>query len=209
MCVSWLSCEKARHAICSTVEVVSNLIDEVAGRTGLERSAAAAAVQGAVEVLAAGLEPVTRADLLAVLPGADERVAIASGPATADELYRRTAQALGMREAEALETAQVVCQLIGARLSGEARARLAQQLDPELVQVMTDPVGAAPAAAPLHRAGGEGHTLASGRPGSERPLSESAPGGDHPLSQSGPGSEHPLSESGPGSRQPLSSSRRK
>jgi uncharacterized protein (DUF2267 family) len=189
--------------------VASNLIDEVARRTGLERSAAAAAVQAVIEVLAAGLEPVTQGDLLAVLPGAGAQLAIARRPATIDDLYRRTAEALGMREAEALEAAQVVSQVIGARLSREVRARLALQLDPELVQIMTDPVSAAPAAPPLHPKGGTGHTLASGRPGSTRSLSASAPGSDHPLSEDGPGGERPLSESPSGSRRPLSSFRPK
>jgi uncharacterized protein (DUF2267 family) len=188
--------------------VATNLIDEVAGRTGLEKSAAAAAVQAVVEVLAAGVEPMTQGDLLAIVPGAGER-AIARKPATADELYRRTGDALGMRKAEALETAQVVCQLIAARLSGDGRARLERQLDPELAQLMTDPVAAAPAAPRRHRKGGTGHTLADGQPGSERALSENPPGGDHPLRESPPGSDHPLSESSPGSRRPLSNSRPK
>jgi hypothetical protein len=188
---------------------MSNLIDEVAGRTGLEKSAAAAVVQEVIEVLAAGVEPVTQADLLAIVPGAGERAALARQPATTDELYRRTGDALGMRKAEALEMAQVVCQLIASRLSGDARARLERQLDPELALLMTDPVAAAPAAPRKHRKGGTGHTLADGQPGSERSLSESPPGGEHPLSESPPGSDHPLSESPPGSRRPPSSSRPK
>ncbi len=102
---------------------MDKLIDDVVARTGLERTAAAAAVRSAIEVLASGLAGSARDDLLAVLPAAaGEPVPLGRGPATTAELYRRTGQALGLRRAEALETAEVVCQAIQRRLSGEARA---------------------------------------------------------------------------------------
>jgi uncharacterized protein (DUF2267 family) len=176
----------AGHGTCTHMRAMTNVIEDITRRTGLEPSAAADALRGVIEVLASGLAQDARDDVLALLPAPVSGAAAAErAPLGASELYRRVGQALGAGQAESLEVAQVVCQAIHAHLSDEARARIARQLDPSLLELMVEaPTAAAPE--PLHHLPGGGRTLATGRPGSAHPISESAPGSSRPLSGSKP-----------------------
>jgi hypothetical protein len=153
------------------------LVDELVCLTGLEPAAASAALGIAAEALAVRLDAAARKALWAVLPASvGAPPPVLAGAGHAEELYCRTAHQLGLGLLQAIETAQIACQSIHARLDAEARARLLRQLHPTLAELLgrSRSLDAAPAD-PTHHLPGTGHTLATGRPASRHPVSESRP----------------------------------
>jgi uncharacterized protein (DUF2267 family) len=142
------------------------------------RAAAEAAARATLEALVARLLPAEREWLTAALP---ERLAAGlgtgrgGGPIDVDAIVKEVATREGVTAGTAKEHVEVVLAAVAARLDGEARAHLERALPPGLLAPL--PVAAAPPAEPPARAPTESHTLASGRPGSEHPLSESRPQG--------------------------------
>lgn len=94
-----------------------------------------------------------------------------------EEFYRRLAEVEGLNEGLARETAQVVGQVLGRAVDAEVIHRIRQRLPKDYVNLFVNlheyarqPEG------PLdHDAKANARTLASGRHGSEKPLSEAKP----------------------------------
>lgn len=155
-------------------------IDAVSWRCGFEeRAPAERAVEATLRVLAERLD---EADARAVARQLPPRLASLM---RADEhgaefgladLYDRVARLEGVNRSFAAEHAQVVCQVLCDYLDDEGRKHLRVHVPPEIADLFTPRPPAAPLRAedrPRHRAPpGSGRTLASGRPGSSRPLSE-------------------------------------
>lgn len=151
------------------------------------------------------------------------------GPFDETTFYRRVEALSELAPGRAREVAQVVGRLISERLSPRLRERLERHSHPSLAHIW-DP-GPARTLPPYEHAPkahapppGHGHTLATGNPSSQHPVSEAGPLGqpdsvattDEPyadrklssahgttaeqkrrtLSEGRPGSEHPISESG-------------
>lgn len=154
------------------------IVDEVMWRTGLsDRKAAGTALDATLEALG---ERLTAPDAV--------RLAEALSPPLAASLYRlarhtapkpsllysRIAVCEAVPPGVAVEHAQATCRALANALDPDARALLAHRLPPEWAALFTlgpereqsvdvPPSGAVP---------GHGHTLATGRPGSSRPLAE-------------------------------------
>ncbi len=134
-----------------------------------------AALRGALpdedaEALAAALgEPYARI----LREGAYER------PLDLGELRDRVATATGMYPGRVIEQIQLLCRALREVLPEEAVTRLRPRLPEALRPELDEPAEPhAPAVAERRghlEAPGEGHTLATGRPGSRHPLSEAAP----------------------------------
>src|SRR5690606_28721488 len=144
-------------------------------RTGLDEEAATRAVRAVAELLAAALDDAARDDLLAAVPGSiGLRVPSIRDGVTLEHIGLRVAYALGIASGWAVEIAEVVGQALFARVPEETRARARSLLDPSLgVLLAPPPSAAAPEATHATPVTGAGHTLASGRQGSHRPLAES------------------------------------
>jgi uncharacterized protein (DUF2267 family) len=131
---------------------------------------ASRALIATLEALAALLTRDERESLSISVPLELRPVVLASRPhaqAAPDEFFRQVAAREGARRGLAIEHAELVCLLLREMLPAEARLRLEHAL-PQLAQLF-----AAPPAydAPAHPGEREGETLATGRPGSKRPLS--------------------------------------
>ena len=202
-------------------------IDDVAARAGLgERAKVELGTHATLRALGAllgGVPPALhdaipeplRAELCA---GEDDDPSIEPGG-----LYEAVAARTEIRVGMALEVVQSCVAELGAHLAGPAREQLRALLPGAWAELVLDPRPegrAAGAGASTHP--GTGHTLATGRPGSGRPLADSVPTGqshsiatsDDPhgdrrlavarpgpqqegrtLAEGHPGSDHPVSES--------------
>jgi uncharacterized protein (DUF2267 family) len=144
--------------------------------------AAERAVDAVLAALGAHLSADVREVVRAALPHELAR-RLAGGvpePFELDALLRDAAGRLGVSPATAKETIEVVLAVLSGSLDAERRERLESSLPPPL-RTLAGPlaVAAAAEAAPHHSARHLRQTLASGRPGSERPLSEAHPGSSH------------------------------
>lgn len=203
-------------------------IDEVCWRAGLQddRALAERGVAATLEMIGERLPSVDAngvADHLPAPLGAAIRRRRRHGEFAVEELFEHVREAEGVGLGFAVEHARVVCQVLAEILDAEGRTHLQHGLPPEWVTLFTPRESVTPEPPPPGPPPGHGSTLASGRPGSRRPLSEAAPSrgqtesvvvsanphGDEKLSsapgerlgatlaEERPGSEHPVSEAGP------------
>lgn len=159
-------------------------VEEVAARSGLgSRSEAEHAVEATLRVLAAHLPEPHAAAVAKQLPVELARVLRSRSYCGDVELFEFCAE---VRDAEgvslgfAIEHALVVCQVLTQAVDHEARKHLSVHTPRSMLPLFT--VRAMPAAAPPHFAEhivlpGWGHTLGSGRPGSQHPLSDAVGAG--------------------------------
>ncbi len=90
-----------------------------------------------------------------------------------DEFYREIAMRAGVPVGFAREHAQVVCQVLAEAVGVEGRQHLHVHLPPAMAELFTPRRSSSPPPAHVHPhlvQPGEGHTLASGRPGSTNPV---------------------------------------
>lgn len=141
------------------------------------------------------------------------------------EFFERVALREGVEVRHAVEHATAICEALGVEVDETSRHHLTADLNEDVKALFQRKSPGS--SLPLHQPAGtrpadEGHTLASGRPGSERPLSEANtsgahsqsvaasdnPHGDTKLSSThGPSAERKgttLSSGTPGSHRPLS-----
>lgn len=160
------------------------LVDEVVRQTGLGPAQALRAVRqvlGALDEVLVGDElTALRSSLPAGLQGA---VAPRSGrpPSSAEGLFDRVQRRARVRRPVAIERTEAICRLLGATLPHDVMARWSRDLPAPVAALFlpVDPVDPAtigkaprppdPPARPAPR------TLATGRPGSEHPVSEARP----------------------------------
>lgn len=160
------------------------LVREVVRQTGL---GAAQALRAVRQVLGA-LDEVLVDDELAALrtslpPGLQGAAGPRSGrpPSSADRLFDRVQRRAKVRRPVAIERTEVICRLLGATLPHDVIARWSRDLPAPVAALFlpVDPIDPAttaraprppdPPAQPAPR------TLATGRPGSEHPVSEARP----------------------------------
>lgn len=155
--------------------MTQDFVDAVKRAGGFATVASAArAVDAALEALGARLVPAERDLLAASLPQAlAARLASAGGQGQLDveDIVREVADREDVPPATAREHLEVVLSILAERLDAETRARLEGHLPPAVLALLGPLPVTAAAAAPT-RPVRSGHTLASGRPGSEHPLSE-------------------------------------
>lgn len=186
-------------------------------RTGLEDSMQAQKLTLQIVEYLSGCLPFEHAQALAedlpdplathLVEGADY------SEADLDELYRQVADEQDLELSFAAEFSQVVFQVLGEFVGLEGRARLGASLPGEWY-IYFEP--RKPLQTP-QRATKAGHTLATGRPGSARPLSDSHPGhrnsialsdepdlGKNIATSAGTPRRRTLAEGRPGSSRPLS-----
>ena len=167
-------------------------IQAVHERTGLDLQQASVLVTSTLEAIGRALAPTTVATVARMLPEplAEALKRGVSSPGVGDVLVDLATQeqvSLGV----AKEHVQVVLEQLATCMDEPTRAGLAQQLPDELASWLQR------WQAPLERhavPAGREHTLATGRPGSERSLSETAPDFGRTIAESRPGSERPISE---------------
>jgi uncharacterized protein (DUF2267 family) len=154
-------------------------VAEVAGRLGLgERSDAERAIQATLGVLGAHLPEPHAAAVAKQVPGELAQMLRSRsycGDVELPDFYAEVRDAEGVSQGFAMEHALVVCQVLTEAVDHEARKHLSVHAPRSMLPLFT--VRSMPAAAPLHLTEHFGHTLASGRPGSEHPLSEAAGAG--------------------------------
>lgn len=133
---------------------------------------ASRALVATLEALAALLTRDERESLSTSIPAELRAVVLESRPPALvgpDEFFRQVAAREDARRGLAIEHAELVCRLLREALPTEARLRLEHAL-PQLAQLFAIPETYD---APPHPDERKGDTLASGRPGSKRPISGS------------------------------------
>lgn len=134
------------------------------------------------------------------------------GELSRDQFYRQMARHTGLRRSLAIEQAQVVCRALAELLPAPGLQRLKKHL-PRLAELFSVPAPPEHVAAPHHEpAEALDHTLAGGKPGSERPLSEAGGPSDQAFSGAteGPAHTHSVAQGLPEERggEPISTARR-
>lgn len=158
------------------------MLERVEDRTGLRSSEEAGrAMDATLFVLGSHLSASERAWLAERLPAPLSTALLDAsyqGPVELDIFYREVAERDGVPVPFAAEHAQVVCQVIGETLTPDARRHLELQF-PEQMRWMFERRARHEAPSPPHHdvAPGSGRTLATGRPGSEHPISEATRSG--------------------------------
>lgn len=154
-------------------------VAEAAERSGAAILVARQATLATLDTLGERLSAGDAAALAEILPGELRRFVCRRenpGDFDIDDLYDRVAQRTGLPPGQARELSQVVLRLVGDRLSGDACARLSLHLPaPWRALLERSPTAAAAGALSRHVLPGTGHTLATGRPGSQHPLSQAHP----------------------------------
>lgn len=157
-------------------------LHEIQRRSGLDDPSRAEVAAGAtLAVLAAALDAPDATRLASELPAFAERIRSAAGspePIDREALFERVAVRMGARRALAIESAEVVLQVVAASVSSELLVRMRKNLAPDVAALLTLPVETSPPERgfrPASERPARRDTLASGRMGSEHPLSESAP----------------------------------
>jgi len=214
------------------------LVEDIRSGAGLTNdSAAERGMRAVVSAVAPSIQPEDRRALPDTWPLPLRELILRSryeGPLEEEALYREVARRLTMPTdltelgehalGHARELAQVVLRQLSSRLGPDFRRRLAHHAAPSMAWLW-DPPPSPSTPEGRRRApptAGQGHTLASGRPGSRHPLSESGPLGhadsiaraknpyedrkissargttaeqEHrTLAEGHPGSEHPVSD---------------
>jgi uncharacterized protein (DUF2267 family) len=198
------------------------LIEDIAARAPFrDQSSAVEAVRAALEKLGACLTHADAEALAEVLPA--ELAASVRRPRRhrvlpIEELFRHVSRREEVAFGLAVEHAETILTALAVHLPFELRGRLHGHLPHAWARFLEPRIFEPPGSPPSH---GHGHTLAEGRPGSQRPLSEGAPPGaqsesvaadnphqatklssapepvgDEPLTIARPGSANPLSEGG-------------
>ncbi len=161
----------AQHRFVSTVKDRAALGTEEEARRITE---------AVLELLSRRLEPPTVKALADRLPPGLAR-AVRAGlnrPALYTEisdLYTHLALWLGLSPGAAAESAGVVLAALAESLDAEMMTHLERDLAPQWMALIRPPQSHHPIPKPMHAAPAAPHTLASGRPGSTRPLSTSQP----------------------------------
>ena len=152
----------------------------VCQRTGLDEAAAERVITATLSALSERLISIDAQAIATRLPRAwAPLLARGQGQEFAvDGLYARVANRAGLGKVEALEQAQVACQVLAEGIDETGRQHLVLHLDEQWRRLFaaretTAPEFALHGAAKRHVVAGGGNTLASGRPGAHRPLSES------------------------------------
>jgi uncharacterized protein (DUF2267 family) len=155
------------------------LVDEVIWRGGIhDRSRADAAIAAALDAVAQQLGAADRAFIAAQLP--PPLAAAAQRPSRSaalrpSDLYAQLATSGEISLGSAVEHANAACSAVAEFLDAEARSLLARRLPPVWAALFAPVTFATEADVPAGMRPGHGHTLATGRPGSRRPLAEAAP----------------------------------
>ncbi|MDI1450586.1 DUF2267 domain-containing protein [Polyangium sp. 6x1] len=161
----------------------SSFLDEVAWRGGLgETSLARTLAEAVFRAFAEALVPDEARALAHALP-APLAAWILAGPhfgnLSEDALYRRVAEREGAPLGFAIEHTRLVLGVLGDRLPETTRLRLRRHLEPELDGLLAprEPLPSPPVhlRRPPEPEPGKGHSFATGRPGSAKPLSEARP----------------------------------
>ncbi|MDC3960034.1 DUF2267 domain-containing protein [Polyangium jinanense] len=161
----------------------SSFLDEVAWRGGLgETSLVRAMSEAVLRAFAETLVPDEARALAHALP---EPLAafLLDGPhlgnLSEEALYRRVADREGTLLGFAIEHTRLVLGVLGEKLPETTRLRLRRHLTPELGELLAPREPLPPPPVHLRRPHepklGKGNTLATGRPGSQKPLSEARP----------------------------------
>ncbi len=133
------------------------------------------------------------------------------GELSRDQFYRQMARHTGLRRSLAIEQAQVVCRALAELLPAAGLQRLKKHL-PRLAELFSVPEPPEPVAPRHEPATALDHTLAGGKPGSERPLSEAGGPSDQAFSEAAEGTApaHSVAQGLPDAREgkPLSTARR-
>ncbi|HVX93544.1 MAG TPA: DUF2267 domain-containing protein [Polyangia bacterium] len=202
-----------------------SLIADVMWRGAVgEAPRAEAAVLAVLDALA-GLLPPPDAELLAASLPPDLAGALAPAehepPSDPGALFDRVAAAEHVSAGLAVEHARAACEALAAAFDPEQRILLARRLPHAWAELFAPPPRAPAAELSLGTPPGHGHTLATGRPGSDRPLAgdrpadaqahsvaEENPHADTKLSSApGPVVERPLATARNGSEEPLAEAR--
>jgi uncharacterized protein (DUF2267 family) len=154
------------------------LVAEVQRRGGLESvDEAARAVAVTARVLGECLVPDEAGPLAAVLPepvAARVRAGVHTHDFDVEEMYDRVARGEGSGRRFGAEHAQVVCQVLAESMPEPLRLRLQRHLGPSYAPLFELRSPSSRPARPLRVSppvdAGRGSTLATGRPGSSRPL---------------------------------------
>ncbi|MDI1475187.1 DUF2267 domain-containing protein [Polyangium sp. y55x31] len=161
----------------------SSFLDEVAWRGGLgETSLARTLTEAVFRSFAETLVPDEARALAHALP-APLATFILDGPhlgdLSEDALYRRVADREGTLIGFAIEHTRLVLGVLGDHLPETTRVRLRRHLEPDLGELLAPHEPVPPPPVHLRRPHepelGKGNTLATGRPGSRKPLSEARP----------------------------------
>jgi uncharacterized protein (DUF2267 family) len=204
---------------------LDSLLDATMSRAGLDdRAEAALALEATVEVLGECVPAHDADDLASALPPALGRAAHRPRRhrlVDVDELFERIREKEEVRLGLAVELAKAACEVLAEQLDPELRARLQLHLPAGLARLLVPRRFQAPDRRPQTKTG-QGHTLASGRPGSTHPVSEAAapgaqtdsvvvagnPHGDRKLSSGGAeGPGQTLATGRPGSVETLADAR--
>jgi uncharacterized protein (DUF2267 family) len=156
-----------------------DLVAEVQSRAGFDTpDDAARALAVAARALGERLLPDEAGPIAAALPdavGDRLRGAAYERDFDIDELYDRVGRGEGAGRDFGREHAQAVYQIIGETLPESVRVRVQRHLGPSFAPLFEPRARGAPPARPVHVSPpvtpGRGGTLATGRPGSHRPLS--------------------------------------
>lgn len=162
-----------------------DLLEEIADEGFEDRRHAERAVCATVAVLAQRLTHDEARSLVRLLPEdlqakLEPRPRRSGRTADAAELVERVGTREKISSGRAREEMQIVCGALGRRLSDDERRAIVRRLPPEIAVDFEPPLHDASLTAPPHP--GRADTLATGRMGSQRPLSEATPkralGGD-------------------------------
>ena len=155
------------------------LVDEVMWRGGIhDRSRADAAVASAIDALAQQLGGSDRAFIAAQLPPGLAAAVQRPSPSAAlraSDLYAQLATSGEISLGSAVEHAKAACSALAEFVDAEARSLLARRLPPAWAALFSPVTFATERDVSAGTLPGHGHTLATGRPGSRRPLAEAAP----------------------------------
>ena len=178
------------------------LVDDVMWRGGLrDRARAEAALEAVLDALASHLAAADRAFIAEQLPPpyttAVQRPTTAAASRPSD-LYAQLATRDEVSLGAAVEQARAACAALAAIVGDDTRSLLLRRLPPDWAALFA-PVAAAPETdVPASMVPGHGQTLATGRPGSSRPLSEAEPPPAQPdsVAAANPHADRKLSSAG-------------
>jgi hypothetical protein len=143
-----------------------------------DRSRAEAVVAAALDAVGQHLGASGRAFIAEQLPApfaaAAQRPTPSGAPRPVD-LYAELATSEQLTIGLAVEHARAACSALAESFDDEARSLLERRLPPEWAELFAPVAFAAEAGVPTGTVPGHGHTLATGRPGSQHPLAEASP----------------------------------
>jgi uncharacterized protein (DUF2267 family) len=154
-------------------------LEEVMWRGAIHEPAEAeAAIRATLEAVSEQLAPEDAAALARALPSLAAPAPARRDPSSAQllaDLHARIAASEGVSLGRAVEQVRAVCLTVADALELEQRLLLERRLPADWAQLFALETRAPPADAPRGTPPGRGHTLATGRPGSQHPLAEGYP----------------------------------